>query len=235
MNRVLFLLLTIVASGYAQSPAHSLTEEEFFVRFLFPKAREFARIPGLPFPSGLNTNLVKLWKIDRVADQGARTLGKIYLTNGISIWLHINNTNCVVSSFTDSKAFRVAIRGWNDPAEARFLATQRDYFTERTALEFATAFLEAAGNKPENFKLVTAGRYGAIGLKTVESPLPFYEYEWVPKDAKKVKPGQVVYPHVDILVAGMTRTVVNYDRLYLPVTGDSDSEGSETHPSPADR
>ncbi|MHB8521502.1 MAG: hypothetical protein ACYDH9_12195 [Limisphaerales bacterium] len=228
MIRLFTVFLLIATSACAQESARKLSDEEFFGRFLLPAAQRFAKLPGMPFPRGLSTNLITQWKIDRVTGQDVRAIGHISLKNRMFLILLIKDTNCGVFSFNCPKINPNRICTQPDATEAKVLADQRNYFTMESALKFATNFLKAAGHNPENFRLIQAEQYAwgfeqrAAGRRVDHDiQLPFYSFMWRRKDAKAAEPGhEWLLPSITLDVSGLDRTVIDYHTMSLPITGD---------------
>ncbi|MGI8967308.1 MAG: hypothetical protein ACR2H1_14660 [Limisphaerales bacterium] len=214
----------------AEIQLSSAGDEEFFKTYVLPKAERFARIDGLPFGGGIHTNEFKKWKFLRRDDTHERVVGTIYFTNRIELTSFIRRTNCVVTLFRNAKINPGAIAGRDDPTEAKFISKQRDLFTEKSALEFATRFFEAAGHDPKNFWLYRKWHiaWGDPKDKTNYFPLPFYEFEWLRKDVEKVELGEVHHPQVVIMVSGLDQQILSYQRRNLPICGDFDDCSKKT-------
>ena len=187
-----FVLGTDSPSAGASSPS-SLSDEEFFRTYILPKSERFARIDGLPFDGMIQTNQFKKWKFLRREDTNERVVGEIFFTNKIELTSFIRGTNCVVTLFINFKINPGVIAVRDNPNEARFLSKQRDFFTEQSAQEFATRFFKAAGHNTNNFRLsqVQHMAWGNPKDKTNYFLLPFYHFEWLRKDVKKVELGEV--------------------------------------------
>ncbi|MDQ6631505.1 MAG: hypothetical protein M3Y82_07080, partial [Verrucomicrobiota bacterium] len=64
--------------------------------------------------------------------------------------------------------------------------------------------------------------WGNPNDKTNYFPLPFYQFEWLRKDVKKVELGGTYYPQVFITVSGLDQQTLSYRRQNLPICGDFD-------------
>lgn len=209
----------------AEAAGVAAADQEFFDKYVAPVARKFAEVPGIPKGSlDLERSLLK-WKFWLQDESSIRVAASLYFTNRILVDLFIKDTNCVVVHFRDSRFNPHIIAAPDSSREkARFFAQQKDTFTEESALSFATEFLKQVGHDPENFRLDRRQHlgWGDPEDKTSYLQLPFYEFEWLRKDVKEVKPGEAHHPTIWITLSGLSRSVVSYSRLNLPICGDFD-------------
>lgn len=219
---VLALLFGLGPATEAEGQTRAPGDEEFFETVILPRTLAFSTLPGLPFKGTLSTNDIVKWKFLRSVDSEERVVATIYITNRLSITLFIRGTNAVVTFFRDSRVNPHAIAGRDSSRAARFFHQEVDLLNDHTALDLASCFFSAAGHKTENFRLSRVWHLGWGDPADREKyiPLPFYEFEWLRKDVAEVKPGEVHHPQVKIVVSGLTRTVLIYERLNLPVCGD---------------
>ncbi len=200
----------------------SIEENGFYLRYVLPTASKFARLPQLGLTNWLDENTAIRWEFDYIWNTNVMVLARLYLTNRITFSVDIERTNCVVSYLNNAKINPRSIAGRATPEKAKFFSTMTNCFDDRSALEFATAFFKAAGHQPKSFhppKIWHMG-WGDPADKSNYIPLPFYEFEWLRKDVGVVQPGEVHHPRVILVVSGISRQVLSYQRLFLPVTGD---------------
>lgn len=156
------------------------------------------------------------------------------LTNRRFLDIQVSGTNCAVWHFGDGHVNPLAIAGQDDPAKAKFFAKVPNQFSDVSARAFAESFVRAVGNNLDKFRLTKAWQvaWGDPQDKKNYLPLPFYEYEWRRIDVQHVEPG-MAYPSINVIVSGITKKIISYDRLYLPVVGEFEpTSPSDQHQKP---
>jgi hypothetical protein len=224
MNTITSLFLGIAASvvlSSANAEQHSNDEVSFFEKHAFPFAQKFLLLPQLPFERPIQTNDVLKWRCEYVSNSGGMVGVFLSLTNKKFINLRVSGTNCAVWHFADGQTNPLGIAGRDDPTKAKFYSEQPNRFTLDSALLFTEEFAKAAGENLGSFRLIKSWQitWGDPSDKTNHILLPFYEFQWIEKNVKEPEAG-VLYPSIHVIVSGITKKVVSYDRLQMPVVTD---------------
>ncbi len=197
------------------------SEDKFIKEVAFPAVQAFCRLPHLPFGHEIQTNNLVKWSCDYDWKTGKRTAAIITLADKKILRFLVTETNCQLSSFKDHLANPLPIVEQEEPTKAKLYAGLPNQFTNETALAFAESFAKAVGADLRDFRLVTSRQIarGQPEDKLNYFPVPFYEFLWMEKSSIEPKAG-VSYPTIHIIVSGLTKKVVAYDRLSLPVVTD---------------
>lgn len=188
--------------------------------------REFARRNRVPLDPNFSPNEINSFRINYITNNPEfSATGRIMVSNRFAFFFAVHDTNVEVSYFKLVNPSMSALIENRPLSELASVAAKTNLLTEETAFRLAKEYFKLQGHKDENFhapffKQITFGNkehdpkhYFAF---------PFYEAEWVRKDAKNVPSDlqQVMLPNVVIRVSGITSNLEYYSKVSLPVGKD---------------
>ena len=198
-------------------------EDTYFEEKCLPLVRDFIRRNALPYDASFPTNRISHRQVE-FSPASTVYLSRMMLDKRFAFLFtgtqHLNS----IDSYSDKgSSWRPSLMDPNNEQQMHLLAERTNLLVTTSALALAREYFRLQGHDEKNFKPVKFEQMvWADAIPSRRIVLPFYEAEWLRKDATPAH--GLLPPSVRIIVSGLESNLAHYSKIALPIERGQDWE-----------